>query len=124
MLPLTLVYYRMHREPCRLSSIDLHYGLFNVYVVAADEIVAMLTDTRVFELLDLSRSTSANKRHHLTLYAKQAIAAHPLLGGYASYQLGYYAHDVLSAWVDPGLFGFVYLLVLTAVPGVPMFFKE
>jgi hypothetical protein len=89
-----------------------------------DEIVASLPDNRVLELLDLSQSTSANKRHHLTLYAKQTIAAHPLLGDYASYTLGYYSHNVLSAWVDLGLFGFVYLLAITAVPAVPMFFKE
>jgi hypothetical protein len=89
-----------------------------------DDIVSALPDNRVLELLDLSQSTSANKRHHLTLYAKQTIAAHPLLGDYASYTLGYYSHNVLSAWVDLGLFGFVYLLAITALPAVPMFFKE
>jgi hypothetical protein len=89
-----------------------------------DEIVASLPDNRILELLDLSQSTSANKRHHLTVYARQTIAAHPLLGDYASYAPGFYSHNVLSAWVDLGLFGFVYLLALTAIPAVPMFFKE
>jgi hypothetical protein len=89
-----------------------------------DEIIAALPDNRILELLDLSQSTSANKRHHLTVYAEHTIAAHPLLGDYASYTLGYYSHNVLSAWVDLGLFGFVYLLALTALPAVPMFFKE
>jgi hypothetical protein len=89
-----------------------------------DEIIATLPDNRILELLDLSQSTSANKRHHLTVYAKHTIAAHPLLGDYASYALGYYSHNVLSAWVDLGLFGFVYLLAITALPAVPMFFKE
>lgn len=89
-----------------------------------DEIVAALPDNRILELLDLSQSTSANKRHHLTVYARQTIAAHPLLGDYASYAPGYYSHNVLSAWVDLGVFGFVYLLAITTVPAVPMFFKE
>jgi hypothetical protein len=89
-----------------------------------DELVASLPDNRILELLDLAHSTSANKRHHLTLYARQTIAAHPLLGDYASYAPGYYSHNVLSAWVDLGLFGFVYLLALVVVPAVPMFFKE
>jgi hypothetical protein len=31
---------------------------------------------------------------------------------------------VLSAWVDLGLFGFVYLLAIVIVPAIPMFFKE
>jgi len=89
-----------------------------------DDIVASLPDNRILELLDLSQSTSANKRHHLTVYARQTIAAHPLLGAYASYEPGYYSHNVLSAWVDLGLFGFVYLLAITAIPAIPMSFKE
>jgi hypothetical protein len=88
------------------------------------EIVASLPDNRILELLDLSQSTSANKRHHLTVYARHTIAAHPLMGDYASYAPGYYSHNVLSAWVDLGLFGFVYLLAITAVPAIPMFIKE
>jgi hypothetical protein len=88
------------------------------------DIVAALPDNRVLELLDLSQSTSANARHHLTVYAEQTIAAHPLVGAYASYAPGYYSHNVLSAWVDLGLFGFVYLMAITIVPAVPMFFKE
>lgn len=89
-----------------------------------DDIVATLPDSRILELMDLSQSTSANKRHHLTVYARHTIAAHPLMGDYASYAPGYYSHNVLSAWVDLGLFGFVYVLAITAVPAIPMFFKE
>jgi len=89
-----------------------------------DDIVASLPDNRILELLDLSQSTSANKRHHLTVYARNTIAAHPLMGDYASYPPGFYSHNVLSAWVDLGLFGFVYLLAITIVPAIPMFIKE
>lgn len=88
------------------------------------DLVAALPDNRILELIDLSQSTSADKRHHLTVYARQTIAAHPLLGDYASYEPGYYSHNVLSAWVDLGLFGFVYLMAITVVPAVPMFIKE
>jgi hypothetical protein len=119
-IPIIEFYYSRHK----LVFIGLAV-LATLFVTAhMDEIVASLPDNRVLELLDLSQSTSANKRHHLTLYAKQTIAAHPLLGDYASYTLGYYSHNVLSAWVDLGLFGFVYLLAITAMPAVPMFFKE
>jgi len=89
-----------------------------------DDIVAALPDNRILELLDLSQSTSANKRHHLTVYARHTIAAHPLMGDYGSYAPGYYSHNVLSAWVDLGLFGFVYLLAITIVPAIPMCAKE
>jgi hypothetical protein len=89
-----------------------------------DDIVASLPDNRVLELLDLSQSTSANKRQHLTVYARHTIAAHPILGDYGSYVPGLYSHNMLSAWVDLGLFGFVYLLAITVAPAVPMFVKE
>ena len=119
-IPIIEFYYSRHK----LVFVGLAVLATMLVTAHMDEIVASLPDNRVLELLDLSQSTSANKRHHLTLYAKQTIAAHPLLGDYASYTLGYYSHNVLSAWVDLGLFGFVYLLAITAVPAVPMFFKE
>jgi hypothetical protein len=119
-IPIVEFYYSRHK------LVFVGVAVLAALLVSAhmDEIIAALPDNRVLELLDLSQSTSANKRHHLTLYAKQTIAAHPLLGDYASYTLGYYSHNVLSAWVDLGLFGFVYLLAITALPAVPMFFKE
>ena len=89
-----------------------------------DDILSALPNNRILELLDLSQSTSANKRHHLSVYAMQTIAAYPLLGDYASYAPGYYSHNILSAWVDLGLFGFIYLLAIIIIPVVPMFVRE
>jgi hypothetical protein len=119
-IPIVEFYFSRHK------LIFLGLAVVSTLLISAhmDEIIAALPDNRILELLDLSQSTSANKRHHLTVYAEHTIAAHPLLGDYASYTLGYYSHNVLSAWVDLGLFGFVYLLALTALPAVPMFFKE
>lgn len=69
-------------------------------------------DQRVWELFNLSHSGSANSRRHLALHAQQTIADHPWLGDYGSYIPGEYAHNILSAWVDLGLFGFAFLLLL------------
>jgi hypothetical protein len=88
-----------------------------------DQILSVLPSNRVLELLDLSHSTSANKRHHLSDYALQSIAQFPVFGDYASYAPGLYAHNVLSAWVDTGLFGFLFVLGIMLVPALPMFFK-
>lgn len=88
-----------------------------------DSLLAMLPDNRVLELLDLSHSTSANKRHHLSVYALNTIARFPAFGDYASYSPGFYSHNVLSAWVDTGLFGFLFVLAIVIVPAVPMLFK-
>jgi hypothetical protein len=69
-------------------------------------------DSRVWELFDLSHSQSANARHDLTQRALRTIAEHPVLGDYGSYPPGEYAHNILSAWVDLGFFGFVYMLTM------------
>jgi len=119
-IPIVELYYSRHK----LLFVGLAVIGAMMLTAHMGDIVASLPDNRILELLDLSHSTSANKRHHLTLYAQQTIAAHPLMGAYASYAPGYYSHNVLSAWVDLGLFGFVYLMAITAVPAIPMFFKE
>lgn len=89
----------------------------NIY---KDELISALPATRIMELLDLSHSTSANKRYYLSMYALQTIAQHPVLGDYASYAPGYYSHNILSAWVDLGIFGFIYLIALLFLPVVSM----
>jgi hypothetical protein len=96
-------------------------AIANIYL---DQIVAALPDNRILELLDLSQSTSANKRHYLSLHAMQIIAAHPIFGEYASYAPGYYSHNILSAWVDLGIFGIVFLLLILIFPALPMFIRE
>jgi hypothetical protein len=114
---------------CYFSRHKLYF-LLTVALLAAllvtyfDQFLAMLPHNRILELLDLSQSSSANMRKQLTVHAWHTVAAHPLLGDYASYKPGYYAHNVLSAWVDLGLFGMVYLGALALVPITPMFFHE
>lgn len=119
-MPIIEFYFSRHK----LVFIAVAVIAITLFSMHLDDIIAALPDNRILELLDLSQSTSANKRHHLTVYARQTIAAHPLLGDFASYEPGYYSHNVLSAWVDLGLFGFVDLLAITAIPIIPMFFKE
>lgn len=93
----------------------------NIYL---DDIIALLPHNRILELLDLSQSTSANKRHHLTVYAIQTINEHPFLGDFGSYPPGLYAHNVLSAWVDLGFAGIAYLMLMITIPALVMFVRE
>jgi hypothetical protein len=86
-----------------------------------DLLLTHLPNNRILELLDLSHSTSAIARHHLTEQAMQTISAYPIFGDYASYAPGHYSHNVLSAWVDLGIFGFVFLLAVLILPAFPMF---
>lgn len=119
-IPLIEFYYSRHKLYFILASAMLA-ALVAMYF---DQILAALPSNRILELLDLSHSTSANKRQQLTVHAWQTVAAHPLFGDYASYKPGYYSHNVLSAWVDLGLFGMVYLAALATAPITPMFFHE
>lgn len=119
-IPIIEFYYSRHKLHFLLCGIIL----FFVVHLYFDRILEALPANRILELLDLSQSTSANKRHHLTVHAVQTILAHPLLGDYASYKPGYYSHNVLSAWVDLGFFGMAYLCLVTVVPIIPMFIRE
>jgi hypothetical protein len=82
-----------------------------------------LPDNRVWELFDLSHSESATSRYNLTQNALGTIAEHPLLGDYASYPPGSYSHNILSAWVDLGAFGILYLLCMLMQAAVSLFVK-
>ncbi|MCC2956189.1 hypothetical protein LK542_11235 [Massilia sp. IC2-477] len=119
-IPVIEFYYSRHKLYFLLAAAMLAV-LVSMYF---DQILAALPANRILELLDLSHSTSANKRHQLTVHAWQTVAAHPLFGDYASYKPGYYSHNVLSAWVDLGLFGMIYLAALAVLPITPMFIHE
>ena len=102
-------------------------SLFGVALLLAymnlELLLSLLPNNRILELVDLSHSTSASKRHHLSAYAWHTITQFPWFGDYASYNPGFYAHNVLSAWVDTGLFGFLFVLGIVIVPAIPLFFR-
>lgn len=115
-----------------LPLIEFHAARQRLLVLAAlalavvllqlnlDALIAAVPGNRTLELLDLSHSSSANARHELTLHALSSIREHPLLGAYGSYPTGKYAHNIISAWVDLGLLGFVALLALLLYPLLQM----
>lgn len=72
---------------------------------------------RFFELLtDTENSTSGNARLETIVLALQTIRDNPLFGDYGSYieqgGIGWYAHSIISAWVDLGLFGFFLYMIM------------
>lgn len=98
-------------------------ALFLTIYLNLDYLLSILPSNRILELLDLSQSTSANKRQQLSMYAVNTIAQFPIFGDYASYNPGFYAHNVLSAWVDTGVFGFAFVIALVALPLLQMLIK-
>ena len=105
-----------HASRHRMAMVAAFLLLFVLLNFNLDTIIAAVPNNRTLELLDLSHSSSASARHHLTAQALRTIDLHPILGDYASYPPGNYAHNILSAWVDLGLFGFLGLLTLLMYP--------
>jgi hypothetical protein len=109
----------LYRANSRLNMVCIVLLVLAVAALNLESAMQAIPDSRVWELFDLAQSDSSQARHHMAQQALRTIAEHPLLGAYASYPHGQYAHDILSAWVDLGLFGFAYLLFLL----VPTAFK-
>jgi hypothetical protein len=116
LVPIIEMYYSQRK----IILISVLAALFLILYHSADQILALLPDNRTLELLNLSQSSSANKRHHLSVYALNTIANFPVFGDYASYNPGFYSHNLLSAWVDTGLFGFLFILALLIMPTTQM----
>ena len=119
MVPIVELYHARRKMLITFVFVAL---IFFIYV-NLDTLLSLLPSSRILELLDLSHSTSANKRQQLSEYALHTIARYPVFGDYASYPPGLYSHNVLSAWVDTGLFGFLFVLALVIVPAIPMGIK-
>jgi hypothetical protein len=112
LIPIIELYYSRHK----LVLVSVLAILFFIFYHYLEDILALLPNNRILELLDLSQSSSANKRAHLTAYALHTISQFPAFGDYASYTPGFYSHNLLSAWVDTGLFGFLFVLALLILP--------
>jgi len=119
LIPIIEVYYAKHKTFIILGI----FILVSLVALNFSYILDALPHNRILELADLSHSTSANLRHYLMEQAIQTITSHPFLGDYASYAPGSYAHNILSAWVDLGLFGFIYLLILLTLPALELLFN-
>jgi hypothetical protein len=119
LIPVIEIYYTQKKLLLTAILATLFFGIY----LNLEQLLSLLPDSRILELLDLSQSTSANKRHHLSMYALNTIAQFPVFGDYASYTPGFYSHNVLSAWVDTGFFGFIFVLALLLLPTTQMFIK-
>jgi hypothetical protein len=84
-------------------------------------VVDMLPNNRTVQLFDLSHSSSAVAREHLASNAWRTITENPIFGDFASYPDGHYAHNILCAWVDFGLPGFLLFAGLLLWPAFRLF---
>ncbi len=88
-----------------------------IIIMQNETLQNLILENRLLELFtNLESSTSGNARFDTILIALQTISENPLFGNYGSYVeiggIGYYAHSIISAWVNLGLFGFVLYILL------------
>lgn len=76
---------------------------------------------RVANLANLQEDNSSNVRNELSREGFEKILDSPLLGDYGNYEQGFYIHNVTSVWLDLGLLGFVYFMLLLLVPMARLF---
>lgn len=117
LVPIIELYYMKNK----FYSIIIFLFLLLLLGANSESIIAMLPDNRTLQLFDLSHSSSAVAREHLASDAWRTITANPMFGDFASYPDGHYAHNILSAWVDFGLVGFVFLGALLIWPAFRLF---
>lgn len=72
----------------------------------------LFPENRVADLVVNRAEGSLSQRATLLNAALQTISEHPLAGDFASYLPGEYSHNLLSVWVDFGVVGIFWLLLL------------
>ena len=95
---------------------NLRAGLVATIVIllAGYFAASVFLETRSAEILDLTQSNSWQARQEAHHEALRVIETNPLLGGFG-YYLGDskgYAHNILSAWAEYGLVGFLMFIGL------------
>jgi hypothetical protein len=111
----------LHHARHKLYSIGVVFLLLIWFAANAEAIVNMLPDNRILQLFDVSHSSSGVAREQLSSDAWHTITENPIFGDFGSYADGYYAHNILCAWVDFGVFGLVLLAALLVWPAVRLF---
>jgi hypothetical protein len=111
----------LHHARHKLYSIGVVFLLLIWFAANAEVIVNMLPDNRILQLFDVSHSSSGVAREQLSSDAWHTITENPIFGDFGSYADGYYAHNILCAWVDFGVFGLVLLAALLVWPAVRLF---
>jgi hypothetical protein len=83
-----------------------------VVIAVVQTLVYLLPENRVIDLVANRAEGSLSERRVMLEAAVRTLGENPLLGHFASYAPGEYAHNLLSVWVDFGFVGMTLLLML------------
>lgn len=87
-------------------------AVFAISALSLQYLMQEMPTHRIVDLVFLSDIGSVIERKKALADAVATISESPILGEFGSYQYGLYAHNLLSAWVDLGVAGFLWLAVL------------
>ena len=102
---------RLRTMTVGLISISIFVALMFLYKDSLN------SSNRIVDLLiNTTQNESSRLRAILSENAIETIHNNPVFGGFASYEKGHYAHNILSVWVDLGAFGFILYCTMLAIP--------
>ena len=96
--------------------------MIGVLVIVGLYFIELVPQSRMFQLENLEESSSFQSRSFLNDNALKIIDENPILGAYGAYTniggIGHNAHNLLSAWVNLGVIGFLgYIVLLVSLWG-------
>lgn len=78
--------------------------------------VHLLPTSRMFQILDLGNSSSGQHRMALSRFGVEQVKRFPVFGEYGGYvelgDIGFYSHNILSAWVNLGALGIALYILM------------
>ena len=88
---------------------------FILLIILLPSIIGFLAEVtgqqKLNGIINYSKDDSFTNREFYNNMGYKTIQENSLLGDYASYESGEYIHNVLSAWVDVGFFGFFSIIL-------------
>ncbi len=109
------LYFAMAERP--VTNMILLVGLF-VLLLASIQYLEVLPGSRFYDLVFSGASGTRVGREAADQLAIQTLSADPIVGAFAAYPPGGYAHNILSVWVDFGIIGLCWFSGLMLLPVV------
>ncbi|TYO83315.1 O-antigen ligase domain-containing protein [Pseudomonas sp. CK-NBRI-02] len=85
-------------------------------ILVASSGIVELPESRITNLIDLQNDNSSRERERIASEGVERIMENPIFGDYGNYEKGEYIHNILSAWHDLGLAGFLFVIAIVGAP--------
>ena len=111
----SLIMYLLHMPKSPKDMLLLIGGIVALFFLSIN-LADTYPESRILQLFLLQESTSFQGRSELNEYGWSLVSDSPLIGNYGMYinlgGIGNYPHNLLSAWVNLGIIGFLLYIIL------------